>query len=148
MRTGLFVGSFDPYTIGHDSVVRRCLTLFDRIVIGVGVNPEKQYAFSAEERVRAIRELYAEETKIEVVSYGDLTVDLAKRVGADFLVKGVRNTRDFEYEREQADLNRQLGGVETILLFTEPQTESVSSTAVRQLMHFGKPIDDYIPKKK
>lgn len=148
MKTGLFVGSFDPYTIGHDSVVRRALPLFDRIVIGVGVNPEKKYAFTSEERVKAIRELYAGEPKIEVTAYADLATDLAHRVGADFIVKGVRNARDFEYEREQADFNRRLGNVETILLYTEPELESISSTAIRQLMHFGKPIEDYLPKKK
>lgn len=148
MRTGLFVGSFDPFTIGHDSVVRRSLALFDRLVIGVGVNVFKQNAYNSEKRVQAIRELYADEPKIEVVSYDDLTVDLVKRVGADYIVKGVRNTYDYEYEREQADLNRQLGGVETILLIAEPQMESISSTAIRQLIHFGKSIDDFLPHKK
>lgn len=147
MKTGLFVGSFDPYTIGHHSVVRRALPLFDKIVIGVGVNPEKKYAFTSEQRVQAIREIYADEPRIEVVAYADLAIDLAQRVGAGFLIKGVRNVRDFEYERDQADFNRTMGGVETLLLFTEPALQGISSTLVREMKHFGKDTSAFVPKK-
>ena len=99
-RIGIFVGSFDPFTIGHDSIVRRALPLFDRLVIGVGVNEKKRYMLTAEERVEAIRRLYAGEEKISVEQYSDLTVDFAQRHGAQFIVKGVRSVKDFEFERE------------------------------------------------
>lgn len=146
MKTGLFVGSFDPFTIGHASVVRRALPLFDRLVIGIGVNPDKRYAFSLDERLQAIRLLYAEEPRISVESYDDLTVDFAQRMGAKFIVKGVRSLQDYEYERTQADLNRQMGGIETILLYTEPQYESISSTAARQLKQLGKDYAWMLPQ--
>lgn len=139
------MGSFDPFTIGHDAIVRRALPLFDRIVIGVGVNERKQTMFSAADRTAAIARLYAGERRIEVTTYGDLTVDLAHRVGAGFIIKGVRSVKDFEYEREQADINRRIGGVETLLLFAEPALESVSSSLVRELMHFGKDVSALLP---
>lgn len=101
-RIGIFVGSFDPFTIGHDSIVRRALPLFDRLVIGVGVNEKKHYMLTAEERVETIRGLYDGEKKISVEQYSDLTVDFAQRHGAQFIVKGVRSVKDFEFEREQA----------------------------------------------
>lgn len=148
MKTGLFVGSFDPFTIGHDNIVRRAVDLFDRLVIGVGDNPGKQCMFSLEERVRAIRELYADDPRIEVTSYSDFTIDLAQRVGARYIVKGVRSVTDFEYERIQNDFNQRLGGIETVLLYADPTMTSISSSAVRQLIHFHKDADWMIPKKK
>lgn len=144
-RTGIFVGSFDPFTIGHDSVVRRALTLFDHLVIGVGVNQNKRYMLSADERVEAIRSLYRDEPRISVEQYSDLTVDFAKRLGAQFIVKGVRSVRDFEFEREQADINRRLTGIETIVLFAEPGLDSISSTVVRELTHFGHDCRSFLP---
>lgn len=147
MRTGIFVGSFDPFTIGHDSVVTRALPLFDRIVIGVGVNGSKQYMMTADERVQAISKLYADEPKIDVRQYDDLTIDFARREGAQFIIKGVRSVKDFEYEREQADINRRLSGIETILLYAEPQYESISSSVVRELARFGKNVEGFIPCK-
>ncbi len=146
MRIGIFVGSFDPFTIGHDSIVRRALPLFDKIVIGVGVNERKKYMYSARERTQAIATLYKDEQKIVVKEYNDLTTDFAKRENAQFIIKGVRSVKDFEYEREQADINRQLCGVETILLYAEPQYESVSSSLVRELIHFGKNVQEFLPK--
>ena len=144
-RIGIFVGSFDPFTIGHDSIVRRALPLFDRLVIGVGVNEKKHYMLTAEERVETIRGLYDGEKKISVEQYSDLTVDFAKRLGAQFVVKGVRSVRDFEFEREQADINRRLTGIETIVLFAEPGLDSISSTVVRELTHFGHDCRSFLP---
>ncbi|MBO5465975.1 MAG: pantetheine-phosphate adenylyltransferase [Prevotella sp.] len=143
--TGIFTGSFDPFTIGHDDIVRRALPLFDRIVIGIGVNEQKKYAQTTEERIENISRLYAEEPKIEVKAYGDLTVDFAKREGAHYIIKGVRSMKDFEYEREQAEINRRIGGVETLLLFADPQLASVSSSMVRELMHFGRDVSEFLP---
>jgi len=134
MKTGIFVGSFNPYTIGHDSIVRRALPLFDRLVIGVvGDNVHKP--------------VYADEPRIEVKPYYGLAMDFAKAEGAQFIVKGVRSVSDFEYEQWQADFNRRLGGIETILLYTEPQLASVSSSALRELQHFGVDVSEYLPKK-
>ena len=145
MRTGLFIGSFDPFTIGHHSVVRRALPLFDKLVIGVGVNERKKYMYSTEVRVKTIAEIYADEPKIEVKAYNDLAVDFAHREGAWFIVKGVRSVKDFEYEREQADINRQIGGIETVFIYSEPKWESLSSTLVRELIHFGRDVKEILP---
>ncbi len=142
----IFTGSFDPYTIGHDDILRRALPLFDSIVIGVGHNERKQYMNSVEERVEAIRALYANEPKVRVEAYSDLTIDFARRLGAHFIIKGVRSVKDFEYECEQAELNRRLGGVETLLLLADPTLACVSSSAVRELAHFGQDIQPFLPK--
>ena len=147
VKTGIFVGSFDPFTIGHDSIVRRALPLFDQLVIGVGYNEHKQSMGSVEERVDAIKALYAHEPKISVEAYRDLTEDFAARVQAQYIIKGVRSVKDFEYEREQADVNRQLTGIETLLLFAEPQLASISSSVVRELKHFGKDVSSLLPQK-
>lgn len=148
MRTGIFVGSFNPFTIGHDSIVRRALPLFDRLVIGVvGDNVHKPDMPSAEERMQTIRDLYADNERIEVKIYHGLAMDFAKEENAHFIVKGVRSVSDFEYEQWQADFNRKIGGIETILLYTEPELASVSSSAVRELAHFGVDVSPYLPKK-
>ena len=148
MRTGVFVGSFNPFTIGHHSIVTRALPLFDRLVIGVvGDQVHKPGMPSVDERMAAIKALYADEPSIEVKPYFGLAVDFAKEEGANYIIKGVRSVRDFEYEREQADINRQLSGVETVLLFSEPNLSSISSTMVRELQHFGVDVSAYLPSK-
>ena len=144
-RTGIFVGSFAPFTSGHASVVRRALPLFDRLVIGVGVNAGKRYMSSTEDRVAAISRLYADDSRVKVEAYTGLTVDFAERHGAKFIVKGVRSVRDFEFEREQADINRRLTGVETVLLYAEPGMDSISSTVVRELTSYGRDCTEFLP---
>ena len=147
MRKGLFVGTFDPFTIGHDSVERRALPLFDRLVIGVvGDNVHKPGMSPAEERIKIISELYQNEPAIEVKPFYGLAMDFARQEGAQFIVKGVRSVSDFEYEQWQADFNRRLGGIETILLYTEPELASVSSSALRELSHFGVDVSEFLPK--
>ena len=145
MTTAVFPGSFDPFTVGHDAIVRRALPLFDRIIIGVGVNVRKQYLYSADKRVEDIARLYAVEPKVEVKAYSGLLVDFARPEGARFIVKGVRSVKDFEYEREQADINLKIGGLDTLLLFSEPQYQSVSSSMVRELLHFGRDVSEFLP---
>ena len=145
MRKGLFVGTFDPFTIGHESVVSRALGLFDLLVIGVGRNVVKNPTQSVEERVLAIERLYANEPRIDVVAYDGLTADLARDCEAQYLVKGVRSVKDFEYEREQADINRRLTGIETILLPAEPGLDSVSSSLVRELQSHGYDVSEFLP---
>ena len=148
-RIGIFVGSFNPFTVGHDSVVRRALPLFDRLVIGVvGDQVHKPDMPSAEVRIKAVSDLYKDEPRIEVKPYYGLAVDFAKAEGARFIVKGVRSVKDFEYERDQADTNRLLSGVETILICAEPQYSTVSSTLVRELEHFGVDVSPFLPKKE
>ncbi len=147
-RIGIFPGSFDPFTIGHADIVNRALPLLDLLVIGVGVNERKQNMYSATQRVEAIARLYDGEPKIKVLAYQDLTIDLAHRVGAHFIIKGVRSVKDFEYEREQAEINRQIGDVDTILLYAEPALSSISSSVVRELHHFGKDITPFIPTRE
>ena len=149
MKIGVFVGSFDPFTVGHDSVVTRALGLFDCLVIGVvGDQVHKPDMAPATERMQAIQELYTNEPRIEVKPYYGLAVDFAKAEGARYIVKGVRSVKDFEYEREQADINREISGIETVLLFAEPQYSSISSSVVRELQHFGRDISEFLPKKK
>lgn len=143
--TGIFTGSFDPYTIGHDDILRRALPLFDRIVIGIGVNERKSYMQSAEERMKTIKAIYADEPKVEVKTYNDLTIDFARRENASYIIKGVRSVKDFEYERDQADINRQLSGIETLLLYADPRYSAVSSSMVRELIHFGQDVSRFLP---
>lgn len=146
MRTGVFVGTFDPFTIGHDSIVKRALPLFDRLVIGVVAdNPNKPNMSPAEQRITDIRRVYADNPNVDVQVYDGLAMDFAKSVGARFIVKGVRSVSDFEHEQWQADFNRRLGGIETILLYTEPELASLSSTAVRELRHFGVDVSPFLP---
>ena len=144
-RVGLFTGSFDPFTIGHDDIVRRTLPLFDKLVVGVGVNTGKIAMLGVEDRVAAIRRVYADEPRVEVVAYDDLTADLARRVGARYVVRGVRSVKDFEYERDMADLNRRLGALETILIMAKPEYAAISSSAARELLRFGKDISWMLP---
>ena len=147
MKTAIFPGSFDPFTVGHSCIVERALPLFDRIVIGVGVNEKKRYMLTAEQRVEAIRGLYDGEEKISVEQYSDLTVDFAQRHGAQFIVKGVRSVKDFEFEREQADINRRLTDIETVVFYALPGMDSVSSSVVRELKNFGMDVDSFLPKR-
>ena len=148
MRTGIFTGSFDPYTIGHDNILRRALPLFDRIIIGIGVNEQKKYMLSADMRKKKIQDLYRNEPRITVKTYNDLTIDFAKREMAQYIIKGVRSVKDFEYEREMAEANYRLSGIDTLLLFADPSLSFLSSSMVRELIHFGKDVREFLPTAK
>lgn len=145
-RIALFPGSFDPFTIGHQSLVKRGLELADRIIIAIGINEGKQCCFPVERRLEEIRALYRGEERIEVVTYQTLTTDIAKQLGAHFILRGIRSIIDFEYEKTIADINRELTGIETIFLLAEPQYAHISSSVVRELLHFGKDITGFLPK--
>ena len=142
---GLFPGSFDPFTLGHADIVRRALSLFDEVVIAVGYNESKAGWMPVEDRLSSIRRLYADEPRVTVESYTGLTVDFAKEHGITAIIRGVRTTADFEYEMQLADVNRQLTGIETILLPASPQLASLSSSIVRELAHFGRDISAFLP---
>lgn len=144
-RTAIFPGSFDPFTTGHKSIADRALPLFDKLVIAVGYSEHKHGEWSVEERIEHIRHIYAGNPRVEVMAYTGLTADLARKLGAGFLVRGIRNAIDLEYERPMAEINRKLAGVETLLLYTLPEFSSVSSSMVRELRHFGADISEYIP---
>ena len=144
-KVAIFPGSFDPFTVGHASIVERGLPLFDEIVIGVGINENKRALYSSDRRVEAISRLYAHEPRVRVEAYDDLTVDFARRCGASFILRGLRSVKDFEYERDIANMNHRLTGIETVLLFTEPHYSSISSSVVRELIAFGKDVRDFLP---
>lgn len=146
MKIAIFPGTFDPFTIGHYSVVKRALTFMDEVIVGIGVNEKKKTCFPVEKRVEMIRRLYADEPRIRVEAYSGLTVDFAREKGAGFIIRGIRTVHDFEYEETIADINRKLAGVETILLFTEPELTSVSSTIVRELLHYQKDVSAFLPE--
>ncbi|MEE1021552.1 MAG: pantetheine-phosphate adenylyltransferase [Muribaculaceae bacterium] len=145
MATAVFPGSFNPFTIGHKSIVERALPLFDRIIVGVGYNEHKSDAGSVEERVEAIRRIFASEPRVEAVAYTGLTVDLARRTGASFMVRGVRNVTDFDYERTLADVNRRISGIETVFIPSLPELADISSSMVRELSHNGVDTTPFIP---
>jgi pantetheine-phosphate adenylyltransferase len=144
-KLALFPGTFDPFTIGHLSLVERGLCLVDEIVIAIGVNIEKKTFFSLEQRIDMISKLFKPNRRIEVKAYAGLTVDFAKELGAQFIMRGIRSVNDFEYEKNIADVNRQIAGIETFVLFTEPEFTHISSSIVRELLVYGKSVSDFVP---
>ncbi|MBP9990678.1 MAG: pantetheine-phosphate adenylyltransferase [Bacteroidales bacterium] len=146
MKIALFPGSFDPFTKGHEALVLRGLELFDKVVVAVGQNSAKQYQFPLEERLDAIRRTFDDNNRVEVLHYEDMTVDCCHRCGAQFILRGVRNAKDLEYERTVAAVNNSLdSGIETVVLFAEPEMAEVSSTVVRELLARGKDVKAYMP---
>lgn len=144
---GVFAGSFDPFTIGHDDLVRRALGVVDELHILVGVNVGKQYDTAADVRVQQIAELYRDEPRITVTSSEGLTAHYARRVGATILIRGIRSVRDMEAEREMAETNLSHFGLDTLFFFTRPELAAISSHLVRELAHFGEDITPYLPKR-
>jgi len=134
MKKAVFPGSFDPITLGHVDIINRGLELFDEIIIAIGVNADKKYLFSLEQRIAFINQLFAHVDKIKVMSYEGLTADLCQREGAQFILRGLRNTTDFEFEKAIAQTNAKLQEIETILLFSKPEHAFISSTIVRDVM--------------
>lgn len=140
MRTALFPGSFDPFTAGHEAIVRRALALFDSIYIAVGVNTDKKYMFSVEERLKIIRDFFPNDKRIETVSYSGMTVDLCHQLNTRFIIRGIRNAADLDYEQTIAAVNQSLDPlIETILFLADSQHRDISSTLLReQLSHQSK----------
>lgn len=143
-KTALFAGSFNPFTIGHKSIVDRTLRICDRVVVGFGSNPGKPDT-GLVERIAATKRVFAGEPRVTVVQYGGLTVDFARECGADFMVRGVRGTADYEYERNLAEVNLRISGIETLLMPALPELGYVSSSMVRELAANGRDVREFLP---
>jgi pantetheine-phosphate adenylyltransferase len=134
MRKAIFPGSFDPITLGHEDIINRALPLFDEIVIAIGINADKKYMFSLEDRKRFIEETFKNEPKILVITYEGLTIDLCQKINANFILRGLRNPADFEFEKAIAHTNRRLSKIETVFLLTAAKTSYISSSIVRDVI--------------
>jgi len=134
MRKALFPGSFDPITSGHYDIIKRGVTLFDEVIVAIGVNSAKKYMFSLEERMNFIKEAFKDEPKIKVVSYEGLTVHFCQELGIEFILRGLRNPADFEFEKAIAHTNRDLAPIETVFLLTAASTSYISSSIVREVI--------------
>ncbi len=146
-RIALFPGTFDPITIGHLDIIHRALPLFDRLVIGIGRNANKTAMFSEEQRMKWIREIFGDNPKVKVEVYEGLTVECCRKVGANFIVRGIRYVNDFEYEKAIADMNRSLDrDIETVFLTCLPQYTSVASTLVRDVIRNGGDARQFLPE--
>ena len=146
-RIALFPGSFDPFTIGHFDIVERALPLFDKIIISIGYNSEKTGFFKLKDRITWINEAFKNESKVEVVSYEGLTVDFCYQVGAQFLLRGLRTSADFEYERAIAQMNKKLHPeLESVFLLTAPEHTPISSTIIRDIIRHGGDASKFLPK--
>jgi len=147
-KIAVFAGSFDPFTVGHESIVKRSLPLFDKIIIAVGTNIHKKEFFSLEKRLEMIREVMSDETKVIVDHYTGLTIDFCKKVGAKYLLRGLRTSADFEFERAIAQLNKAMyPEIESVFLLTLPEHTPINSTIVRDIIRFGGDASKFIPKK-
>ncbi len=146
-RICLFPGTFDPLTLGHTDIIDRALPLFDKLVIGIGRNSNKAPMFSEKQRLKWAREIYKNNSKVEVLAYDGLTVDCCKKAGANFILRGIRYVNDFEYEKAIADMNRSLDKkIETIFLTCLPQYTSVASTLVRDVLKNGGDVSQFLPE--
>jgi len=145
MKRAIFPGTFDPLTIGHYSIVIRGLEIFDEIVIGIGTNQSKKTLFTVEKRLEIIHQAFLTQSRVKIEAYNCLTIDFAKSVEANFILRGLRSVGDFEYERTIGETNRILTGIETVILFTQAEYGHISSTGARDLITFGKDITSFLP---
>ena len=147
MKTAVFPGSFDPITTGHVDLVIRAAPLFDKIVVAVGVNSQKKYLFDLEQRLAWLREVFADQPKVEVASFEGLTAHYCNQIGARYLLRGLRNASDFDYEKTISQLNGIVGeGLETIFLISQPQYSHISSTIVREIIKEGGDASPFLPE--
>ena len=146
MKTAIFPGSFDPITLGHKDIIEKSLNIFDSVIIGIGQNSEKKYMFSAERRKQFVEETFKSINNIEVKIYDELTVDFCKKNNADFIIRGLRNVSDFEFEKSIALTNRKLSGIETLFLLTSAKNSYISSGIVRELIKNNGNYSLFIPE--
>ncbi len=146
-RIAIFPGSFDPFTRGHEALVEQALRLFDRVIIGIGNNPEKHGLLPIENRRKLIADLYAREPRIEARIYTGLTGDFARETGACAILRGVRNTTDFEYERTMEATNHRIyPEITTVMLFTPSDVADIAPSTVREVLAFGRTVDEFMPR--
>ena len=146
MKKALFPGSFDPLTLGHYDIIKRGITLFDEVIVAIGINADKKYMFSLEERMQFIEKAFADEPKIKVVTYTGLTVEFCKKIGVDYILRGLRNPADFEFEKAIAHTNRKLTEIETVFLLTAAKTSFISSSIVRDVIRNNGDYTKFVPK--
>ena len=147
-KISVFPGSFSPFTIGHQSVIDRTLPLFDKIIIAIGINSEKNQYFSIEERIKWIKDIYDRNPKIVVKFYEGLTVDFCKKEGANFILRGLRDSHDFKFEKNIAQMNKDLDpDIETIFIITPPELSHISSSLIRDIIKNGGDVSKFIPKE-
>lgn len=147
-KIALFPGSFDPITKGHKSIVERALPMFDKIVVAVGTNTAKNSVFPLEKRIEWIEKTFAQYDNVEVVTFNSLTVDFCREIGAKYILRGLRNSTDFQYERNIARINQELDSeIETIFLMTKPDDAAISSSLVREILSFGRDVSQFIPEE-
>ena len=146
MKKAIFPGSFDPITLGHYDIIKRGVTLFDEIIVAIGVNADKKYMFSLEERKKFIEDAFKDEPKIKVVTYEGLTVHFCKEIGVEFILRGLRNPADFEFEKAIAHTNRDLSSIETVFLLTAAKTSYIASSIVRDVIRNNGDYTKLVPK--
>jgi len=146
MKRAIFPGSFDPLTLGHYDIIKRGVTLFDEVIVAIGINADKKYMFSLEQRKKFIEDAFADEPKITVVTYEGMTVDFCKEIGVEFILRGLRNPADFEFEKAIAHTNRDLAPIETVFLLTSARTSYISSSIVRDVIRNNGDYTKLVPK--
>jgi|TARA_B110000879_G_scaffold111329_1_gene148920 pantetheine-phosphate adenylyltransferase len=145
MKKAIFPGSFDPLTLGHVDIIKRGVTLFDEVIIAIGENSSKDYMFSLEERIKFIESTFRDNPKVSVMSYSGLTIEFCKEIGVDFILRGLRNPADFEFEKAIAHTNRHLSTLETVFLLTSAQTSFISSSIVREIIRYEGDYEKLVP---
>lgn len=146
MKKAVFPGSFDPFTLGHLDIVSRALPLFDEVIIAIGINAEKKYMFSLEERVNFIKETFQDNPKIKVDTYHGLTALYCNKIGAQFILRGLRNTTDYNFEQPIAQTNFKIAGIESVFLVSAPEVSNISSTIVRDIMRYDGDYTFLVPE--
>lgn len=144
MKRGVFPGSFDPFTKGHEVVVRKSLELFDEVIIGVGVNSKKTYMFDLDKRMEHIHFLFKDEPKVKIQQFQTLTVNFCKEVDAQFIIRGLRDSKDFQYEKSIAHMNKEISGIETVFFLTEQKYSAINSSIIREIYVNNGPIDAFV----
>ena len=147
MKTAVFPGSFDPIHNGHLEIVQRMLPLFDKIIIAIGINPDKKYLFSLEQRLNWLEQVFNNEPKINITSYHGLTAEFCKQQQAQYMIRGLRNSSDFEFEKAIAQMNKKLGGIETVFVISSPENAPLSSTILRDIIINGGSVEGLVPVK-